>query len=243
MALRRSRVRIPPGPLAARPEIESERASLSPLYVNFQTINQGGTAEQPLRPCQDERGCLFLKEWLVWKGNGFIVTSGAHIGAGVISVYVLEHLLHKPVTPAALGVAVGLSLLPDMDALWIRRRQRRQGIRGRNDHHTLFSHTPVFYLIVALGVALWMSWQAAMVFAAMTLVHLALDSWATDDGIMWLYPFRRKQYALLPRPIHADGLHGKAFYRRYYGLWHFAVAEAVLLVGGLIVTGATFINA
>lgn len=172
------------------------------------------------------------------------MTSGAHIGAGAISVYALEHfILHKPVTPVTLGIAIGLSLLPDVDALWIRRRQRRQGIRGHNNHHTLFSHTPAFYLTVALGVAWWASWQAAMMFAAVTLGHLALDSWATDDGIMWLYPFCRKQYALLPRPIHADGLHGKEFYKQYYRLWHFAVAEAVLLVGGLIITGATFISA
>jgi hypothetical protein len=68
-----------------------------------------------------------------------------------------------------------------------------------------------------------------------------LDSWATDDGIMWLYPFRRQQYALLPCPIHEGGLHGKEFYQYYYSLRHFLVAEAALVLGGLVVTGMTFV--
>jgi hypothetical protein len=148
--------------------------------------------------------------------------------------------LHQPVTPVMVGMAVGLSLLPDLDALWIRACQRRQGAIGHNNHHTLFTHTPVFYLIAASILACWASWQTALLFVVVTLGHLMLDSWATDDGIMWLYPIRRKQYALLPRPIHAGGLHGKEFYKQYYRLWHFLVAELALACGGLIVTGMTF---
>ena len=85
-----------------------------------------------------------------------------------------------------------------------------------------------------------MPWQAVVLFVVVTLGHLMLDSWATDDGIMWLYPFRRKQYALLPRPIHAGGLYGKEFYKHYYSLRHFLVAESALVLGGLVVTGTTF---
>jgi hypothetical protein len=58
---------------------------------------------------------------------------------------------------------------------------------------------------------------------------------------MWLYPFRRMQYAFLPRPIHAGGLHGVEFYKRYYRLWHFLVAESALVVGGLLVTWTAFV--
>ncbi len=171
------------------------------------------------------------------------VTGGAHVGAGVISVQVLESFVfHRPVTPMLLGAAIVLSLLPDLDTLWIRRRQRRDGIRGRNNHHTLFSHTPAFYLGAALVLACWVTWQYILLFAIVTLGHLVLDSWATDDGIMWLYPFRRKQYALLPRPIHSGELYGAAFYKQYYRLWHFAIAEAALLAGGLFVAGKIVLN-
>jgi len=142
--------------------------------------------------------------------------------------------------PVTVGVAIGLSLLPDLDAFWMRARQRRQGIVGHNNHHTLFTHTPIFYLIAASILAYWSSWQTVVMFLVVTLGHLMLDSWATDDGIMWLYPFRRKQYALLPRPIHAGGLYGKEFYKRYYRLWHFLVAESVFMMGGLFVTWMTF---
>jgi hypothetical protein len=130
------------------------------------------------------------------------------------------------------GTAVGLSLLPDLDALWVRARQHRQGTVGHNNHHTLLTHTPLFYLIAAALLSCWASWQSVVFFLVVTLGHLMLDSWATDDGIMWLYPFRRKQYALLQRPIHAGGLHGKEFYKRYYRLWHFFVAESAFMMGG-----------
>jgi membrane-bound metal-dependent hydrolase YbcI (DUF457 family) len=169
------------------------------------------------------------------------MTSGAHVGAGVISAYLVESLFHRPITPATLGLAIGFSLLPDLDTLWIGLRQWRQGIHRRNDHHTLFSHTPAFYLVVALGLSVWLEWHVVALFVAVTLGHLALDSWATDDGVMWLYPFRRQQYALLPRSIHTGELHGKEFYRHYYRLRHFVLAEGVLLAGGLIVTGTLFV--
>lgn len=167
------------------------------------------------------------------------VTSGAHIGAGVLGAYVLESCLHQPITPAALGVAIGLSLLPDLDTIWVRAIQRRRGIQGRVNHHAHFTYTPVLYLLAAVILACWVTWQSVLLFAILTLGHLALDSWATDDGIMWLYPFCRKQYALLPQPIHGSGLHGTQFYKHYYGLRHFLVAESALVIGGLVVTGMT----
>ena len=139
-----------------------------------------------------------------------------------------------------MGIAIGLSLLPDLDTIWVRARQRRLGIRGRLNHHEYASHSPAVYLIAALLLAWWTSWQTGLLFLVVTMGHLALDSWATDDGIMWLYPFRRQQYALLPRPIHGGGLYGKEFYKHYYSLRHFLVAEVALVLGGLVVTGTTF---
>jgi len=158
----------------------------------------------------------------------------------VLGAYVLGWALHQPVTPVVVGAAIGLSLLPDLDALLVRARQHRQGIIGHNNHHTLVTHTPLFYLTVAAILACCVALQSALFFLLVTLGHLMLDSWATDDGIMWLYPFRRKQYALLPRPIHAGGLYGKEFYKQYYRLWHFLVAESVLIMGGLLVAWTTF---
>lgn len=168
------------------------------------------------------------------------VTSGAHIGAGVISAYVLESCLHQPVTPVVLGVAIGLSVLPDLDAVWVRARQQRRGLQGRINHHEYFSHTPVLYLSAAFMLAGWASWQTALLFLVVTLGHLVLDSWATDDGIMWLYPLRRRQYALLSRPIHEGGLYGKEFYKQYYQLRHFLVTESALVISGLVLTGMAF---
>jgi hypothetical protein len=158
------------------------------------------------------------------------LTSGAHIGAGILRAYILQSALHQPVTPVMVGVAIGLGLLPDFDAILVRARQHRQGAVGHNQHHAMFTHTPLFFLMIAAVLSLWLSLQSVMFFLVITLGHLMLDSWATDDGIMWLYPLRRKQYALLPRPIHAGGLHGLDF----------LVAESLLISGGLIVSGMTF---
>ncbi len=168
------------------------------------------------------------------------MTSGAHIGAGVIRAYVWGAVFNQPVTPAVVAAAVGLSLLPDLDAIAVRVRQQRQGAIGHNKHHALLTHTPLFYLAAAALLACCVAWQSVVFFLVITVGHLMLDSWATDDGIMWLYPFRRKQYAVLPRPIHAGGLHGIEFYKRYYRLWHFLVAESALMMGGLLVTWTTF---
>ncbi len=193
--------------------------------------------------CSQGRSCRTPPENLILRKARRIdnsVTTGAHIGAGVISAYVLGSCLHQPVTPVVVGVAIGLSLLPDLDALWVRARQHRQGAIGHNHHHTLLTHTPLFYLIAAALLAHWAAWQGVALFLIVTMGHLMLDSWATDDGIMWLYPFRRKQYALLPRPIHAGGLYGKAFYKQYYRLWHFLVTESILMSGGLLMTWMTF---
>jgi len=154
---------------------------------------------------------------------------------------VLGSVLHQPVTPVVVGAAIGLGLLPDLDAILVWARQQRRGAIGHNNHHTLLTHTPIFYLIAASLLACFAAWQAVLFFLVVTLGHLVLDSWATDDGIMWMYPFRRKQYALLPRPIHAGGLHGKEFYKQYYRLWHFLVAESALVCGGVVVAGMAFV--
>lgn len=139
----------------------------------------------------------------------------AHAAAGVVAAYVIQRAAHQPFHLGIAGLAALLSGLPDLDLLWGWWRQRRTGGEGHNPHHRLWTHTPLFW---AIGGAL-IAWGAHLpigLVVGLALLHLALDSVGTDDGIMWLWPWRRHPYALLPRDLHAVGVRGLAFYRRYY---------------------------
>lgn len=167
----------------------------------------------------------------------------AHIGAGVIGACLLDTLVfHRPPTTETLGLAVGLSLLPDLDVLAVAALKRNWPFGNRkNEHHTSFTHTPFFYMAIALILAQVLPVRWVVFFVALTMLHLALDSWATDDGIMWLWPHTNRQYALLPVPVRHDDIYGPRFYGRFYfeerrpAAW----AEVGLAMMGLVAAAST----
>jgi len=157
------------------------------------------------------------------------MTVMAHAAAGVVAAYVIQRAAHQPFHLGVAGLAALLSGLPDLDLLWGWWRRRRAGGEGHNPHHALWTHTPLFWGIWGLCLAWAFRLPVALVLA-LAFVHLALDSLGTDDGIMWLWPWRRRQYALWPRDLHAPGVRGLAFYRRYYRQPLFLALELSLLV-------------
>ena len=165
------------------------------------------------------------------------MTFTAHIGAGVIGAYLIDALIfHRPMTPETMGVAIGLSLLPDLDSVYVLTATKNWHLKDRNRHHRFFSHTPLFFLSLALLLTPFLNLRALTLFVGLTLLHLVLDSWATDDGIMWLWPFRERQYALVPIQERGPELFGMTYYRqRYFRQWYVALAELLLLLGGLLV--------
>jgi hypothetical protein len=145
------------------------------------------------------------------------LTPIAHIGAGVVGAFLLDtFIFHRPLSTETLALAAGLSLLPDLDTLAVAALKRNRSLKERNDHHTSFSHTPLFYLGLALILALFLPQRIVAFFGILSLLHLGLDSWATDDGIMWLWPHSNQQYALLPIPIRDDDIYGWRYYRHHY---------------------------
>jgi hypothetical protein len=145
------------------------------------------------------------------------LTPVAHIGAGVVGAFLLDtFVFHRPPSGETLALAAGLSLLPDLDTLAVAALKRNGSFKERNDHHTSFSHTPLFYLGLALIMALFVPQRIVVFFGVLSLLHLGLDSWATDDGIMWLWPHSEQQYALLPVPVRDDDVYGWRYYRHYY---------------------------
>lgn len=163
------------------------------------------------------------------------MTPIGHIGAGVVGALFLDtFIFQRPPTTETLGLAVGLSLLPDLDAPVVAALKRNWPPRERNDHHTSFTHTPFFYLAMVLMLAPFLPVRGVAFFGLLTMLHLALDSWATDDGIMWFWPHNDRQYALLPVPIRDDDVYGWRYYRHYYLQEH---RHAVWAEMGLAVMG------
>jgi len=161
------------------------------------------------------------------------MTPSGHVGASILATYIIEGcVLGNEVTPLALGVSALVGLLPDMDGLIAMAIKRQRPSQQKLRHHQFASHTPIFYLLMTLGISRIVPVHLTALFGMLTFLHLFLDSWSTDDGIMWLWPFNRRQLALFPRNLHAGGAHGLAFYRRHVRCWRIIVPEILLLAGG-----------
>jgi len=161
------------------------------------------------------------------------MTPGGHAGASILAAYVITRCVFKTeATPIVLGLSAIAGLLPDADGLITMVVKRQRPNQQKLRHHELSTHTPLFYLVVTLLLSMVVPARTAILFGALALLHLALDSWATDDGIMWLWPLSWRQYALFPRNLHAGGVHGLRFYRRHVRCRRVMIPEVMLLVGG-----------
>ena len=152
-----------------------------------------------------------------------------------MAAYIIERCVFKSeATPLTLGLSALVGLLPDLDSLIVLAVSRRESFKNKFNHHKFFTHTPLFYLL--LIALLWMLDvpKVAALCGVLTWAHLFLDSWGTDDGIMWLWPLSRRQFSLFPRRLHAGGAYGLRFYRRHVRCARVMVPEVVLLVSGSI---------
>jgi hypothetical protein len=172
------------------------------------------------------------------------MTFAGHIGGSLaITVIVQQFAYGHKVTPKVLGLGVLMGLIPDLDALLALVIGRWQPSNTQLLHHQYLTHTPLFYLLLALGLWTVTSFEFAVLFAALTLGHLFLDTWGTDDGIMWLWPASKRQIGVLATHLHAGGAFGWSFYRRYLQTWQTSVPELLLLVMGLGVAVRTTLSA
>ena len=101
-------------------------------------------------------------------------------------------------------------------------------------HHRYFTHTPLFYLLISGVIWLAVDWKWALIFLSVTLTHLLMDSWSTDDGIMWLWPLNTKQYSLFPMDSHAGGIYGLQFYARYARTPRLILPEILIVAAGAV---------
>jgi hypothetical protein len=170
------------------------------------------------------------------------MTPIGHAGASIVAAYVIERCaFNNEATPVTLGLAALVGLLPDLDSLAALALNRYRPSRNKLRHHEFLTHTPVFYLI--LTVALWLAGlsRESVFFGILSFGHLILDSWGTDDGIMWLWPLSRRQFSLFPRNLHAGGVHGLRFYRRHVRCARVFVPEVALLTSGSLLAVHTLL--
>jgi hypothetical protein len=164
------------------------------------------------------------------------MTPNGHAGASIVAAYVIERcVFNNQATPLTLGLSALVGLLPDFDSLAALALNRYRPSRNKLEHHAFLSHTPLFYLV--LTVTLWLAGlsREAVFLGVLSLGHLILDSWGTDDGIMWLWPLSRRQFSMFPRNLHAGGVHGLRFYRRHVRCARVFVPEVALLASGSLI--------
>ena len=126
-----------------------------------------------------------------------------HIAAGFLTAKALLHFTHPALSSAEqaqlLWWGMFFGFLPDLDTFVSFLKERAWFVKNRvNNHRKFFTHAPLLwfcagllvYLLSAdvywktLGLIIWLaSWS-----------HFALDS--IEYGIMWLWPFSGKIYAL-----------------------------------------------
>jgi hypothetical protein len=162
------------------------------------------------------------------------MTFAGHIGGSLAITAVVQQVAfgHK-LTPKVLGLGVLIGLLPDLDALLALIVGRWHPGDTQLLHHQYLTHTPLFYLLLALGLWTVTSFEFAVLFAALTLGHLLLDTWGTDDGIMWLWPTSKRQLGILSAHLHTGGVYGLSYYWRYLQSWRTSIPELLLLVIGI----------
>lgn len=172
-----------------------------------------------------------------------------HIAAGYLTAEALLHFAHPAVTPEQktqlLWWGVFWGFAPDIDVFYYFFSNKTLLVAGggsKKDHRSYLSHAPILWLIAGLliyffagsiylkyiGLLLWLgSWS-----------HFLLDS--IDYGIMWLWPFDKKIYALfnqnVKRPVSEKNFFAHVWkYLKLYTKMATFYLEIIVIVTALIV--------
>lgn len=92
--------------------------------------------------------------------------------------------------------------LPDIDLICLY-------FAGKGCHRNYVTHTPLFWLAISMMVtvvgslagSLFVQWIGWIVIAC-SWSHLLLDS--IEEGVMWLWPWSKRRFALKEEPAHED---------------------------------------
>jgi inner membrane protein len=142
----------------------------------------------------------------------------------------------KDFTPKDRGILYSVSIvssvLPDFDLMIA-------FSRGFENHHLYITHTPFFYLFIALILLLGsyiltkkyrrQFWSGIFLFVCGVLSHIFADM--LSSHIMPLYPFLNTGYQLLPLMSFLPS----NIILRYFTTWYFLLMEISLLIIGIMI--------
>jgi hypothetical protein len=160
----------------------------------------------------------------------------AHIGGGIAVAATVQHcIITEEVTPSTILVGAILGILPDLDSIIAFMFGKWSPGAQMLSHHKYFSHTPLFFVLVSGVIWLTTNWNLAFLFFAVTMTHLLMDSWSTDDGVMWLWPISTTQYGIFKIDLHAGSVYGVQFYASYVKNPRMILPELIIISAGAFV--------
>lgn len=127
-----------------------------------------------------------------------------HIAAGFLTAHALVKILkpeldqHQINQLLMLGAFAGFA--PDLDEFWFFYKNRSLLVapKAEKNHRAYISHVPVLWTLPGIVLYLLSPNEfgriAGLIFCLVSLSHFLLDS--IKYGIMWLWPFTSKLYAL-----------------------------------------------
>ena len=132
-----------------------------------------------------------------------------HIAVGFLTAKVLLHFAHPALTPQEqsqlLWWGMFFGFAPDIDMFYAFFRQRSMLVVGdeKISHRKFISHAPILWLIAGLLIYFFSSSPyvklIGLTFWLASWSHFLLDS--IYYGVMWLWPFSSKIYALKEREV------------------------------------------
>lgn len=146
-----------------------------------------------------------------------------HIAAGYLATYALLKTTHAQLPPQQFNVLLGLgaffAFAPDLDTFMsFAKAKSFILIDGKHSHRKFFSHAPLVWLIPSLAI-IFFTKSAFGTYLGLTVwagswSHFVLDS--LQHGIMWLWPFNKKLFALKDREFSLKELAKK---ESFVGYW------------------------
>lgn len=164
------------------------------------------------------------------------MTTFAHIGGGIAVAATVQHFsFREEITPLTILVGAILGFLPDFDSIFAFLFGKWSPGSQMLSHHRYFSHTPLFFILVSGVIWLIFDWKLAFLFFAVTMTHLLMDSWSTDDGVMWLWPISSEQFSIFRIDLHTGGIYGIQFYAKYIKNPRLVIPELIIISAGVFV--------
>ncbi len=166
-----------------------------------------------------------------------------HLAAGFLTASAILHVTSPELAPVQANLLLAFGTLagdfPDVDVFYNMLKHRAISPKGLDEHRDYLTHAPAIWLVAGLTIFFFASSPFYKLIGLLTWLgpwsHFLCDS--IEIGVMWLWPFSRKRYALRkelpPRETgsSSDWINLLNTYRRLYSFY----AEAALVIIAIIV--------